>query len=272
MTYTWLYAIAPADTGTPPPDTPGGVAGEHPRTVGAGGLLALVGSVPAPDFDADLLQRRLRDPQWLEPAVRAHHRVVSATGGRALPVRFGTVYRDDDRVRALLTEHAEALRTALARVADRTEWGVKAYLDQARLDQARANEARTSGDAATDPGPGGPPDDRPGTAYLLRRRAARDRDTRDLADAAARARQVHLALTGLADRSTEHPPQPPEATGVRDPMLLNGAYLVHRSREAGFARAVRDLGEQHAPALRLELTGPWPPYSFVDLPTGDGAP
>ncbi|MFI1523155.1 GvpL/GvpF family gas vesicle protein [Kitasatospora cineracea] len=102
--------------------------------------------------------------------------------------------------------------------------------------------------------------------------AVRDRDTRDLADAAARARQVHLALTGLADHSTEHPPQPPEATGVRDPMLLNGAYLVHRSREAGFARAVRDLREQHAPVLRLELTGPWPPYSFVDLPTGDGAP
>ncbi|MEU5388509.1 GvpL/GvpF family gas vesicle protein [Kitasatospora cineracea] len=271
MTYTWLYAVAPADTGAPPPDTPGGVAGEHPRTVGAGGLLAVVGSVPGPDFDADALQRRLRDPQWLEPAVRAHHRVVSATAGRALPVRFGTVYRDDDRVRALLTAHADAFRTALARVADRTEWGVKAHLDKARLDQARLDQARTEAEAAT--GTGGPPDDdRPGTAYLLRRRAARDRDTRDLADAAARARQVHLALTGLADHSTEHPPQPPEATGVRDPMLLNGAYLVHRSREAGFARAVRDLREQHAPVLRLELTGPWPPYSFVDLPTGDGAP
>ncbi|MFC8719929.1 GvpL/GvpF family gas vesicle protein [Kitasatospora sp. NPDC057198] len=264
MTYTWLYAVAPAGPAPAPPwGAPDGVADERPRTVDAAGLRAVVGTVPDTDFDSDALQRHLGDPRWLERAVRAHHRVVSAaaTGGRALPVRFGTVYRADDRVRALLAEHAEEIRTALADIADRTEWGVKAYPDRAR-------PGRDSGD-----GTDRPPEDRPGTAYLLRRRAARDRTEHALADAAERARQVHLALSGLADRSTEHPPQPTEATGVRDPMLLNGAYLVHRSREAEFARTVEDLQQRQAPALRLELTGPWPPYSFAALPaTGDGAP
>ncbi|MGW4805590.1 GvpL/GvpF family gas vesicle protein [Kitasatospora sp. NPDC004272] len=265
MTYTWLYAVAPAGPEpSPPKGAPGGVADEHPRTVAAADLLAVVGSVPDADFDSDALQRHLGDPQWLERAVRAHHRVVSATatGGRALPVRFGTVYRDDDRVRALLAAHADGIRAALSDIADRTEWGVKAYLDRAHPDGA--DDAGGGSDR--------PAGDRPGTAYLLRRRTARDRAEHALTDAAGQARQAHLALSGLADRSTEHPPQPAEATGVRDPMLLNGAYLVHRSRAAEFARTVEALRARHGPALRLELTGPWPPYSFAALPTaGDGA-
>ncbi|WP_033216698.1 GvpL/GvpF family gas vesicle protein [Kitasatospora phosalacinea] len=266
MTYTWLYAVAPAGPDASPWQVlPEGVADEHPGTVEAADLLAVVGPVPDADFDTDALQRHLGDPQWLERAVRAHHRVVSATVGRALPVRFGTVYRDEDRVRALLTAHADEIRTALAGIADRTEWGVKAYLDRARSD------GETDGAGEAGDGPGRPSDDRPGTAYLLRRRTARDRAERALADAAGQARQVHLALSDLADRSTEHPPQPAEATGVRDPMLLNGAYLVHRAREAEFARAVAGLRERHGPALRVELTGPWPPYSFAGLPTGGDA-
>ncbi|MFF4342891.1 GvpL/GvpF family gas vesicle protein [Kitasatospora sp. NPDC001540] len=257
MTYTWLYAVAPAGPDPLPPDLPGGVADEGPRTVTADDLLAVVGSVPAPDFDGDTLQRHLGEPQWLERTARAHHRVVSALGGRALPVRYGTVYRDDERVRALLTTHADGFRAALAGIADRTEWGVKAYLDRTDPDE----EAGAVGED-------GAPEGRPGTAYLLRRRSARDRATRALTEAGERARQVHRTLAGLADRSTEHPPQPPEATGVRDPMLLNGAYLVHRSRAAEFARAVTDLQRRYGPALRVELTGPWPPYSFADLPAG----
>ncbi|GLW72861.1 gas vesicle protein [Kitasatospora phosalacinea] len=258
MTHTWLYAVAPAGPDPLPPDLPGGVADEGPRTVTADGLLAVVGSVPTPDFDSDTLQRHLGEPQWLERTARAHHRVVSALGGRALPVRYGTVYRDDDRVRALLTAHADGFRAALAGIADRTEWGVKAYQDRTDPDEGDEED--------------GAPEDRPGTAYLLRRRSARDRADRALADAAERARQVHRTLAGLADRSTEHPPQPPEATGVRDPMLLNGAYLVHRSRAAEFARAVTGLQRLHGPVLRVELTGPWPPYSFADLPIGPSGP
>ncbi|RKE17527.1 GvpL/GvpF family gas vesicle protein [Streptomyces sp. TLI_171] len=261
--YSWLYAVVPAGAGATPAAGPGGVAGEPPRLVAAGALGAVVGSVPSADFDAEALERRLRDPRWLEDAVRAHHRVVEevCAAGRGLPLRFATVYRDDDRVRALLAAHAPAFLAALARIADRTEWGVKAYLD------ARAAEPEPDADART---AGGGPEDRPGTAYLLRRRAARDSGARALEEAAERARRIHGALAAAAGESAEHPPQSPEAAGVRDPMVLNGAYLVDRGREAAFGRLVAELGSAHRPLLRVELTGPWPPYSFVDLPAAVG--
>jgi hypothetical protein len=45
-------------------------------------------------------------------------------------------------------------------------------------------------------------------------------------------------------------------------MVLNAAYLLDDDRAAGFASQVEALGGRH-PRLRLELTGPWPPYSFT---------
>jgi hypothetical protein len=45
-------------------------------------------------------------------------------------------------------------------------------------------------------------------------------------------------------------------------MILNGAYLVDDDRSAEFSAAVDRLADSHQP-VRLELTGPWPPYTFA---------
>jgi hypothetical protein len=56
-------------------------------------------------------------------------------------------------------------------------------------------------------------------------------------------------------------------------MVLNGAYLVDAGHGARFADAVKALADRHR-AIRLELTGPWPPYSFAAVqdeePEDDG--
>ena len=48
------------------------------------------------------------------------------------------------------------------------------------------------------------------------------------------------------------------------PLLLDAAFLVPRARAASFrslaARTARDLARQ---GYALTLTGPWPPYTFV---------
>jgi hypothetical protein len=45
-------------------------------------------------------------------------------------------------------------------------------------------------------------------------------------------------------------------------MVLNGTYLVDDDRADEFASTVEELGKEY-PGIRLELTGPWPPYSFA---------
>ncbi|MEE1787068.1 GvpL/GvpF family gas vesicle protein [Streptomyces sp. SP17BM10] len=246
---TWLYAIVPADR-RPPPDVRG-VAAEPLRTLSGPALAAVVGSVPRADFDERPLHAHLEDPVWLEHAVRAHHRVVEALAatGPALPLRFATLYHDDARAQALLRERHDELAEALRRIDGRTEWGVKAYL----TDRPPAPEEET-----------GPDDgDRPGTAYLLRRRARRQQREETLRQASDDAGSIHAQLAGLAVAAALHPPQSAETSGRAEPMVLNGSYLVDLVDGKRLADAVADIAEGH-PRLRLELTGPWPPYSFAD--------
>ena len=46
-------------------------------------------------------------------------------------------------------------------------------------------------------------------------------------------------------------------------MILNGAYLV--ASDGDLRQVARDLEEQYGSAgFSVELTGPWPPYNFVE--------
>lgn len=247
---TWLYAIVPADR--KPPGDVSGVAGEVLRVVSGPGVAAVVGTVPRADFDEETLRDHLEDPAWLERTVRAHHHVIGALAqtGPALPVRFATLYRDDQRVAAMLQNQRQDLLYALGQLAGRTEWGVKVYVEPglaAASDDARATDAQ-----------------RPGTAYLLRRKAQQEDRSQSLRRAMDEAQQIHAALATAAVASTCHPLQTSEASGRREPMVLNAAYLVADDGLSDLEAMVDSLAAGH-PELRVEVTGPWPPYSFSNI-------
>jgi hypothetical protein len=254
----WLYAVVPAAQCLAPAGLTG-VAGEPVRLLAgenpAEGLSALIGDVPLSDFDHDPLREHLEDLRWLEEAARAHHRVIAETarGSDVIPLRFATLYRDEAAVRALLSERREDFVSALKRIAGRTEWGVKAYVDPEAL-TARTDEPHQDHNA-------------PGTAYLLRRRAQQQGQQAARQQAIQRAEEVHTALADSAVGAVQHPPQDPRLAGYQGWMILNGSYLVDHGRAQQFTAAVTSCG-QRFPDVRLELSGPWPAYSFT---TEDGS-
>lgn len=78
------------------------------------------------------------------------------------------------------------------------------------------------------------------------------------------AERVHQALSRLASASRLHPPQAPVLAGTKATMILNAAYLLDETRHRQFSETVQRLAAQH-PAVQLQLTGPWPPYSFASM-------
>ncbi|MGW4501177.1 GvpL/GvpF family gas vesicle protein, partial [Micromonospora sp. NPDC004336] len=147
-----------------------------------------------------------------------------------------------------LAARRDELTAVLDRLAGRDEWGVKGYV----VPGATPRTAEPDGSA------GGA-----GAAYLRRRRAqltAREEGQRIAADAAA---AVHGALAARAVAARRHPPQDRRLSGAPTAMVLNGAYLVEQGTIADFRRLVDALADEH-PEIRLELTGPWPPYSFAE--------
>ncbi|WP_232665594.1 GvpL/GvpF family gas vesicle protein [Pseudonocardia sp. TRM90224] len=241
-----VYVYAVGDAALMVPELTG-VDGAAVRIVVEGPLAAAVGAVDADRFGEDALQQSVEDLRWLEGTARAHDSVVAALAAEnpVAPLRMATIYRDEDGVRALLRERAAAFEAALDRIRGKVEWGVKAYAVA-----SPAPVAEPAPDAA-----------RPGTSYLLRRRAQRVHAENGRADAVAAAQRMHERLAGLAVASRVYPPQDPRLSGRREEMVLNAAYLV----EAGDDAVRRTVAEAAQDLVRFELTGPWAAYSFATL-------
>jgi gas vesicle protein GvpL/GvpF len=246
-----------------------GVGEAKVRTTTCSGLTALVSDVSLAEYGEAALRENLENLHWLDEVAREHHYVIYAAGRLfpLLPVRLATIYRGDAAVSAALTTRRGQLLDALRRVSGRVEWGVKAYAasepDAApELDTAeRAPAARELAGLGADRDAG--PESGAGLAYLKRRRAQLTsvRESRVAAVNAAQA--VHAGLTACAAFTRLRPPQSVQLSGVRLPMLLNAAYLLDAADGATFTAAVAGQATAH-PELRIELTGPWPPYSFAD--------
>lgn len=101
-----------------------------------------------------------------------------------------------------------------------------------------------------------------GRAYLQRRKAQRTRHedaAREAAETAARVREV--AAAHAVDRVAHRPQQGELATG-EGRNITNDAYLVPMAATDEFAAAVRESARD-LPGVRVEVTGPWAPYSFA---------
>ena len=193
-------------------------------------------------------------PASMEDVLR-HEAVVEAVrrAGPALPVRFGTVFRDADSVVRALTERYEVLAGDLERLGEKLEMSLTALWSVTPGGDAPATAATDEG-ATTGGGAGG--------QYLRARAAAARRDDVSRERAWMVAQVLDRVLGGLAlDRRVSLLPTPRIA--------VRTAYLV----EPGGVGAFREGFEAVRPGrgdLRLLLTGPWPPYSFVTRPAGEG--
>jgi hypothetical protein len=258
----WLYAVT-RDAAPELLDRLAGVAGGPVRLIEAAGLAAMVGDVPLAEFDQEPLARNLENLTWLEPVARAHHEVVArvARFGPVVPTRLATIYRDAARVAEVLAARRADFSAALDRVDGRAEWGVKVY----------AVPGAVAGPAAGAGGDGGGGGDRPGLAYLRRRQAQLSRVETAQRVAVRSAEQVHELLARQAEVARRHTPHDRRLSGKSGVMVLNGAYLARSAAGGGdFVEAVRTLAGEH-PSIRLELTGPWPPYSFAAVETAGEA-
>lgn len=217
------------------------------------GLFLLVSDAPLARYGEDAIQRGLSDLDWVSRAAVAHERIVeSFIEARAvLPMKLFTIFNSDDRALEHVRRDRARIDALLKRLTNHQEWGVRVTLDRTRAASAAKPARRTPASTA-----------RSGAAYLTRKKAQRDATT----ELAERARETVAALydrmAARARAATRRSATELPAQG--GPLLLDAAFLVPRTRSRGFqgfvAREARSLSRQ---GYGLSLTGPWPPYTFM---------
>jgi hypothetical protein len=237
----WVYAVT---TDLSPRLLSGlsGVAGEPIRVVTETGLSAVVGTVSDSTRSGKPLTNLLVGLTAIEKAGRAHHEVIAwlAEDRPVLPLRLATVYPDDATIRLLLAERHTELSVLLESFRGTQEWGVKVYV------QPWADGAEC------DPFTGATSE--PGSLLAMEPLWAK---------AEACAEDIGQALSDIAVATRRRPSPDPRFGDDSGWMVLNGAYLLDVERADEFAEIVESVAAEHA-ALRADVSGPWPPYSFAD--------
>ena len=228
------------------------------QSVEHAGLAAIVRPVSPEEFDEEALRGHAEDPAWLESIVRGHNAVVEAVHRRhaILPAKFGSVYASREDIMRALDDVHDVLLDRLQRLDDCDEWAVHVYADPENLRQraAQGSPARQLQDEIVNA--------RPGRAYFLQRKladeiaAGMDQIVKELAAAAVG------RLGSLAAGSQLTAPTPSPANAERE--ILRGAFLVSREKAERFLTQLRDLPET-IEGVRIDYSGPWPPYSFATL-------
>lgn len=149
-----------------------------------------------------------------------------------LPARFGTTFAEPEGSVAVLRERREEFKTGLDGVRDAVELGVQA--------RSHSDEIARSAPLAQE-------QSRAGTSYLNSRLLLQRTSS-----------QIEARLRPLRDLSWRSR----VATLPRSGLAFAGAYLVRRPLVERFVLRAGELAEQLENA-DLEVTGPWPPYSFV---------
>jgi hypothetical protein len=197
-----------------------------------GGLAAVVGPSPLAPWPPDEFHLTL------------HEAVVEKVMGSRpiLPVRFNTLFRSGEAVIALLDKESQPFRSALDRVAGKVELGLRVLWEPPGNAEALVDQ---------EAGEGGP-----GTEYLYRRLRDQRRQASLRAAGEQVAQKVQARFRSLAVENWMR-------RLPTDRLLLSGAYLVERDRVDAFREGVAKAREEFS-SLSFLLTGPWPPYHFVN--------
>jgi len=215
------------------------------RTIEAGSCVAVVSDVPGEfvEATADDLQRHSDVLQEL-----------LGSAGALVPLRFGTVYPNDEAVRHDLLEGRRAeLETLLQNVENRVEARLKAfYADEVVLgeivaEQPQIAELRRRTQTL-------PPD----ATYYERIRLG---ELVASALSAKRQRDGVEILARLAPFAVDHivEDEPHEWS------LLTASFLLERAAIEEFHTAISAIADDAGKRLQLRCLAPLPPYSFVSV-------
>lgn len=226
-------------------------------------LFAVVKYVSEIDFSEENFQKHLSDISWLENNAREHVEVINRImeNHSVIPFKFGTIFKEETGLRKFIADYADSLTENFLQVGGREEWAVKIYCDRKSLSEKidELSEAAASLEIQIMASS-------PGRAYLLKRKKG-DLIENEMNRICKKFGQENFdELNSLSEANRLNNLLPKEFTGRSDTMILNSTFLVPKCKVPYFKNTIDSLEKKNENfGFLLEITGPWPPFSFISI-------
>lgn len=217
-----------------------GIDGTHAvEAIPCGEFVCWVSMVDHQKF-AESLERNMENLDWLAEHGVRHQQAVGEIARQTtiIPARFGTIFSGPQAIEKDVESRKNALKKTLKKIEDSDEWGVKVFAEHASAASSAAVQATS------------------GREYLQQKAARlKVRPERDPSAASEFAASLSRIATGSAPTG--------KVSGAQPDLIWQATFLVPRKQRKKWDNVLQEYVERWSGQRRIEVNGPWPPYSFV---------
>jgi len=232
------------------------------KSLNFGDFCVIVKYVSEKEFSEVNFKKNLSDIQWVELNAREHIRVINMImeSDTVIPFKFGTIYNTKVGLKKFISDYSDSLIENFQNINGKEEWAVKIYCDHIKLakqidevsEEAAALEKQIMASS-------------PGKAFILNRKKTDliVNETNRLCKKYGQ--EYYDGFKNLSESTILNNLLPKEYSGRMDSMILNATFLVSKNKVSDFKSIVDSLKQKINSFMFIEVTGPWPPFSFINI-------
>ena len=168
-----------------------------------------------------------------------------------LPVRYGSVMESADAIKKMLERNYAEIQQNLLKVENKFEFGLKVFCDSQKI----KDEIKTETESIIEP-------EQSSENSIYREyinKKFKEHKFEELLLA-----HVDEIILDITTRIAQLNPTHKFKKMVSPTNIIDAVFLLEKDKKKDCINVVNNLQNKY-PGLRLILTGPWPPYNFVDI-------
>ena len=222
-----------------------GVSGEGLFVVSYDEISAIVSDIKKVELNAD----RSNVLQYAEviDSLAAHFTL--------LPMRFGSVMESTDAIADMLERNHNEIKLNIQKVDHLYEFGLKVFCDPKTIQAEVIAKSKVDVDSVVKP-------TRESGNSIFRDYVNRKLTEHRLEE--SRLRYVESVIREITACISRLNPESKFRKMVTPTTIIDAVFLLEKSKKGELIEVIGDLQNQYT-GLNFVLTGPWPPYNFVDF-------
>lgn len=228
-------------------------------------VTAVICQVDPKEFSEENLAKNTEDMTWLQEKAFHHHQVMNElhTYYTIVPLKFGTIYKTTDNLKAVVEEYKEALSSLLAKLEGKEEWNVKMYVkdDKFRENVKENSEEIKKKREEIESLPRG-------KQFFEKKKMDQFMEDQIKKEIEHTCKQIDEKLKQYSQEEKIKKNWNKKVTGKTEDMHWNSAYLIDKQEVDDFIDVIKKEQEEaykQETGIKFEVTGPWPAFHFSNF-------
>ncbi len=227
------------------------------------GLYAAVKYVSEDEYSEENIKKNISDVAWLDRNVREHLATISAIMQMetVIPFNFGTIYKSEGSLKLFVSRYVNDFMERFRHLEDKEEWSVKVFCDRKKIIENIGVLSQNISDIDLQI-----KNSSPGKAYILGKKKKEIIETEIKSIYNTISKRIFTALNELCEEYQFNVILSSELSEKDEDMILNVAFFIKKTNVDHFIENSDRLQHENVNVgMIVDITGPWPSYTFLNL-------